>query len=123
VLGGGSLQQSVEQRLEKLTPTQRLAPARRDRRGAIPQSSDAPCDTGRGVGVAPQSYRRLHDLLVGASVLRPARRIVGKATLTTVASRMTMKMPKMTENRMPHLFGDRCRMRNLPRPRAVWNAH
>jgi hypothetical protein len=26
-----------------------------------------------------------------------------------------MKMPKMTEKRMPHLFGGRCRMRNLPK--------
>ena len=47
-----------------------------------------------------------------------SRRNVGKATFTTVASRMTMKMPKMTENRMPHLFGGRCRMRTLPMARS-----
>src|SRR3954447_4638233 len=78
LLGDGSLQQDVEQGLDNLQSSQRLAPAHRDRRDAIPQSSDSPSDAGGCVGVAAQANRRLHHLLVGTSVLRPARRTQGR---------------------------------------------
>ena len=83
------MQETLQQRIEQVMATQGLSPAHGNGVDSVAYARCPTRNRGGGIGVVPEPYGSLDDLLIGTAIEHHARRVQGTHLCATAGCLLT----------------------------------